>query len=65
MSERSKIKIIPKDEVEQKPENPLYNIFLSQMSAATELARKIEQDRSYPVPHSLRRFLDEFVRKTA
>lgn len=63
MSENAKIKIRKRDE--QKPENPLYNIFLSQMSSATELARKIEQDKTFPVPNYVRRFLDEFVRKTA
>jgi hypothetical protein len=65
MSDRKQIKRIPKNDVAEKPRHVLYDAFCLQMSAAIELARKIESDKTLPVPGYLQRFLDEFGRKTA
>jgi hypothetical protein len=59
-----KVKRIPKDDY-IKRENPLYQAFCYQMSAALELARKIDSDKDFPVSSYVRKFLEEFGRKTA
>jgi hypothetical protein len=64
MSEKQPIKRIPKDDVKPRPQNPLYPAFTYQMSAALELARKMEADKTYPVPGYVQRFLDEFGSKS-
>lgn len=63
MTVKREIKRIRKDEVREP--NPLYNAFCYQMSAAVELARKIEANKEYPLPSYVERFLNEFGRKAA
>jgi hypothetical protein len=65
MTTNRKIEVKKKSEMPPKRENPLYNAFCYQMSAALELARKIESDKDFPAPSYVRRFLDEFGGKTA
>jgi hypothetical protein len=61
-----KPKIIAKAEnkADVKP-HPLLFAFLNAKSAATEIARAIAEDSGHHTPSVVRKFIDEFGRKTA
>jgi hypothetical protein len=63
MSERKPTIKKKEDKAQIKP-HPLLFAFLNAKSAATEIARAIAEDSGQQTPSVVRKFIDEFGRKT-